>query len=111
MLWLGLHLPRLALEIVARADDRTPFAIVEGEGRNRRVLMANDAARRAGIDSGMSAAAAYALTHDLQVQTRDAAAERVLLERLAAWALQFTSMVSLVPPQALVLEVEGSCRL
>ncbi|MBI3898830.1 MAG: DNA polymerase Y family protein [Gammaproteobacteria bacterium] len=111
MLWLGLYLPRLALEIFARADDRAPFAIVDGEGRNRRVVMVNDAGRRAGIDNGMSVAAAHTLAHDLQLQTRDIVAERALLERLAAWALQFTSIVSLVPPQALVLEVEGSCRL
>jgi protein ImuB len=33
------------------------------------------------------------------------------LEALAAWACQFTPKVSLEPPQALVLEVEGSLRL
>jgi len=33
------------------------------------------------------------------------------LEALAAWACQFTSRVSLEPPQAVLLEVEGSLRL
>jgi protein ImuB len=33
------------------------------------------------------------------------------LEALAAWACQFTPKVSLEPPQALALEVEGSLRL
>ena len=33
------------------------------------------------------------------------------LEAIAAWACQFTPRVSLEPPQALLLEVEGSLRL
>src|SRR3989454_1567445 len=33
------------------------------------------------------------------------------LEALAAWACQFTPKVSLEPPQALLLEVQGSLRL
>src|SRR5207253_10666016 len=32
------------------------------------------------------------------------------LERLAAWACQFTPRVSLEPPQALLVEVQGSLR-
>src|ERR687895_620373 len=33
------------------------------------------------------------------------------LEAIGAWACQFTPKVSLEPPQALLLEVEGSLRL
>src|SRR6185503_1850601 len=33
------------------------------------------------------------------------------LEAIGAWACQFTAKVSLEPPQALLLEVEGSLRL
>jgi protein ImuB len=36
---------------------------------------------------------------------------RRTLETIAAWACQFTPKVSLEPPQALLLEVEGSLRL
>jgi protein ImuB len=45
------------------------------------------------------------------VLPRDAAAEGEALEAVAAWACQFTSKVSLEPPQGVLLEVEGSLRL
>ena len=56
----------------------------------------------------MKLGAAYALAESLHVHTRDKVAETQTLKRLAAWAGCFTSMVSLVPPQALVLEIGGS---
>ncbi len=73
--------------------------------------MVNAAASRLGVRSGMTVSAAHGLTAPLRVHGRDASAERATLDRLAAWAGQFTSMVSLMPPQALLLEVEGSRRL
>jgi protein ImuB len=42
---------------------------------------------------------------------RDEAAEAAALESLAAWAGQFTSFVSLVPPDGLLLEIGGSLAL
>ena len=42
---------------------------------------------------------------------RDVDAERTALERVAAWALQFTPVVSLAPPAEVVLEIAGSVKL
>ena len=56
----------------------------------------------------MKLGAAYALAESLHVHTRDKVAEIQTVKQLAAWAGRFTSMVSLVPPQALVLEIGGS---
>ncbi len=112
MLWLCLDLPFLSLEACTRASDASgPFAISEGQGRTQQVLIANEAAMRAGIRPGMPIAAAHALVSPLQVVERDQIAERAALERLAAWAGQFTSHVSLASPKALLLEVEGSLGL
>lgn len=112
MLWVALCFPRLALEALLRgrapsegADD--PWAVAE----NRSVLVCNAAAAAAGVRPGSALAAAWALAPRLRVLPRDAAAEAGALEAIAAWACQFTSRVSLEPPQAVLLEVEGSLRL
>ena len=73
--------------------------------------MTNAAASRLGVHPGMTVSAAHGLTASLRIQGRDSSAERATLDRLAAWAGQFTSLVSLMPPQTLLLEVEGSRRL
>jgi protein ImuB len=112
MLWVALYFPRLALEALLRgrapsegADD--PWAVVE----NRGVLACNAAAAAAGVQPGNALAAAWTLAPRLRVLPRNAAAEAAALEAIAAWACQFTSRVSLEPPQAVLLEVEGSLRL
>ena len=56
----------------------------------------------------MTLGAAYALSDSLHVYVRNTAAEDKTLKQLATWCGRFSSMVSLVPPQALVLEVGGS---
>lgn len=112
MLWLCLYLPDLALEIFTRGVPATdPLVVVYGNGRNRRVALCNAAARRRGIQPDMGLNAAHALAGSLQVCERDGESERAALDRLAAWAGQFTSVVSQMPPQVLLLEVAGSCRL
>ena len=109
---MALHFPRLALEALLRGRAPSegtdePWAVVE----NRCVLACNAAAAAAGVHAGSALAAAWALAPRLRVLPRNAAAETAALEAIAAWACQFTSRVSLEPPQAVLLEVEGSLRL
>jgi protein ImuB len=112
MLWLGIHLPALALELFSRASASPgPLVITTGHGRRQAVLACNARAARRGIHAGMSVSAAQALAQPLQVQPRNAQAERQALERLAGWAGQFTSLVSAEPPQALLLEIGASRKL
>ena len=108
-LWLALRLPRLALDIFAPALDAV--AVVEGEGSQRRLVACNAPALASGLHGGMGLNAAFALAPGLRVLERDPAREQANLERLAAWAGQFTSWVSLVAPDALLLELKGSLRL
>lgn len=111
MLWVALELPSLPLQIVERAGvSAEPLVIGEGPAQRPLVACANAAARAAGIRQGQAVAAARALAGELRVVDRDAAAERETLERLAAWAGQFTPMVSL-EAQGIVLEVGSSVRL
>lgn len=108
-LWLALRLPRLALDIFAPAQD--VVAVVEGEGSQRSLVACNAPALVSGLHAGMGLNAAFALAPGLRVLERDPAREQASLERLAGWAGQFTSWVSLVAPDALLLELHGSLRL
>jgi protein ImuB len=112
MLWLCVHLPDLPLAIFRRGGrGAEPMAVSHGQGREQRVLIANRAAESGGVRPGMRVSAAQALVRGLRVQVQDARAESCALEQLAAWCGQFTSFVSLAPPQALLLEVRGSLTL
>ena len=96
MLWVALELPALPLQIVERGGvSPTPLVISEGPAQRPLVACANRAAKAAGIREGQAVAAAKALAGELHVVARDEAGEREALERLAAWAGQFTPMVSL----------------
>lgn len=111
MRWLAVHLPDLPLEVFERAlATPLPLAVSEA-GRGERILLANPAARAAGVRPGLGIAAARALSRALRVLPRRPAAEREALERLAAWSLCFTPHVSLAMPQSLLLDVAASLRL
>lgn len=84
--------------------------IAQGPAQRPLVACANAAARAAGVREGQAVAAAKAIAGDLRSIDRDPEAERVALEHIAAWACQFTPMVSL-DGQGIVLEVESSLRL
>ncbi len=111
MLWACLHIPDFSLQLLQRAAAPVEPVIVSSGGNRPMVLSCDAQARSHGIAPGMKVSAAVALAPDLVERHRDAAGERHALERIAGWAGQFSSMVSLSPPDALLLEVEGSLRL
>lgn len=116
MLWIAIVLPALPLETCAAAPE-LPLAVCDA----RTVLLANRAARAAGVRAGLKRATALALCPTLAVRTRSAAQELEALKALAGWAGRFTPSVSLVLPDedsasdavpaGLLLEVQGSLRL
>lgn len=111
-LWLHLHLPQLALEVLTRGSDAARACVlVDGtSSRRARILLTNSRAAALGIRAGMPLAAAHAMA-ELTVIERQAHAERQALEQICQWAVQFTPVVSAVPPDGLVLEIRGSLRL
>jgi protein ImuB len=112
VLWLCVHLPDLPLAIFLRGHrESEPVVVSHGQGREQRVLIANRVAVSRGVRPGLRVSAAHALMPKLYVCVRDERAEHAALERLAAWAGQFTSLVSIALPQALLLEVQGSLTL
>ena len=110
-LWLHIHLPQFALEILTRGDpSERASVLVAGQGRNVQIISANRGASALGVRVGMSLGAAQILG-ELMVFTRDERLEKQALERLCAWAYQFTPVISPVPPDGLLLEIKGSLRL
>jgi protein ImuB len=120
MLWLGLFLPRLPIEVFLRGvdcgapdtrggaqrsarrtaphclpDHRLPADPLLAVCDHTRVLQASDSAQALGVRPGIKRATALALAPDLGLVERDATLERDALRQFACWALQFTPSVSL----------------
>lgn len=111
-LWLAVYLPRFPLEVLGTERAATlPVAVISGTGAGTVVVACGARAESAGVHVSMSASAACVLVPNLNLAPRDEAAEAAALEGLAAWAGQFTSFVSLVPPHGLLLEIGASLAL
>ena len=112
MLWIALYLPELSLQIAARGmrEDRA-IVIKDGPANRPVVFAANELAKSLGIQVGVPVAAAEAFASNLLVVARNKDNETHALERLAAWALQFTPTVTLEPHQGIMLEAAPSLRL
>lgn len=117
MLWSCLHFADFSLQLLTRtlppAEDgaRSAPIVVTTGGNQPRIISCDTAARAHGIAPGMTVSAAVALASDLIECPRDLACEQRALAGVAAWASQFSSMISLAPPDALLLELQGSLRL
>jgi protein ImuB len=112
-LWACLLFPSLPLDVFTRAqssDVQRPFVVGSG-GRYPRVVAASRAARDAGIRDGQLVAGALALAPDLALRDRDVDAESRALAQLATFALTFTPMACLTPPNGIVAEIGTSLRL
>ena len=115
MLWLALHFRHLPLEVFTRGvrPDVQPIVIASGAETDATVVAANRPAQTRGVSAGMSVSAACALASGLHTIARNAAKEHATLARIAAWALQFTSFVSIDESgdaSAVLLEIEGSLK-
>ena len=122
MLWLGLFLPRLPIEVFLRGATQDPWSgstATERLAHRRdppppsgrrlpgglrlavcdrlRVLQASESAQALGVQHGMKRATALALAPELRIVERAPALERDALHQIACWALQFTPCVSLQP--------------
>ncbi len=111
-LWLAAHFPRLPLDALVLGTGRARATVVTAASDPRRAVIAcNERAARQGIAPGMGLNAALALVPGLRALEQRPTAETALLDRLGRWALQFTPVVSLEPPGAVLAEVRGSLDL
>jgi protein ImuB len=109
-LWIAVDLPALALECLPGEHFAEPAVVVEA-GKRREVVACNERAHEAGVGLGMPLGTAMALVARLTVLERDPRLEQASLERLAAWAVALTPLVSIAPPESVLLEVSGSLNL
>src|SRR5215475_8804891 len=100
MLWACLHFSDLPLRAVFEGDQQRPC-----------IVLANAQAQRSGVQAGQPLAAARAICTSLQARPRDIAAEKRLLQSLAAWAYAYSSQISIAEPDALLIEIGASLQL
>ena len=112
MLWIALYLPELSLQIAERgADIQRALVVSTGPDTRPTVFIANALAHEAGIQHGMTIAAARALANNLHIVPRHGECEHQAVHNFAAWACQFTPSVSLKGDEGLLLEVSSTLTL
>jgi protein ImuB len=120
MLWLCIALPQLPLEALRCEESVQPLVVTACEGSTRWVICGNSAAERSGLKAAMNYTVALAINPQVTALDRKPRVEHAALERLAAWAYQFSSTVILgeIPEElrlaktsALWLEIGASLKL
>ena len=110
--FLVLHLPLLATDRIRHRHPElrdVPLATWATVG-NRRQLVAVDAPSTL-LQEGQALADAQAMHPELVLRPADTAADLAFLERLALWAVRFTPLAAIDPPDGLVLDVTGCTDL
>lgn len=111
MLWLALHFPQLPLEAFTASSYIAGGQTAQIVLAQNRVHLANAAAISAGIVPGCSLATAHSIEPSLEHFRRDPNREATELQKLAESLYCFSSLVSLAPPDSIVLEIHGSLKL
>lgn len=116
-LWLHLYFPCFPLEVVSRVlpvtpvSEVSPIVVIEGKGARAKVIAVAEPALDLGLAPGMSLGRAWGLAPGLTVHQRDLAAETRVLDDIASWAMQFSSLVAVCPPMGVSFEIRGSLSL
>jgi protein ImuB len=111
MLWLGMHFPALPLDVFTLreglSDDRVPRVVVDG----RRIVLRDAAAEAAAIVTGSTLATAQSIAPQVRHYRRDRRAEFRRLRYLGEVMYRFSSHISAIDPDGLVVEIGASLRL
>jgi len=118
LLWASLYLPDLLLDTLEKdnhsndqCNDSNAIAITERVNNRQQVRSCDNKAQQAGIHHGMALSSAYALLPALSVVEYNEEHEARLLQQVGEWAMQFSSVVCLHPPNHILIEIAGSKRL
>ncbi|MCH7790840.1 MAG: DNA polymerase Y family protein [Planctomycetes bacterium] len=118
---LCVYLPMWSIDLVRRRmvaasrgrRDRRALVLVETDGHGQRVARCCARARKAGVTTGMTLAHARALMPIDGVRLEPFEPERddAALRSLARWAMRFSPVVAVDPPDGLLLDITGCDRL
>ncbi len=123
MLWAALYFPELSLDMISHNDgcsnknqvtDPLPAVatcVVIQQGAQRLLMSCNRAARNLGLRSGLPLKSAYAVCPDLLTIEYDVDQQQQYIEQLSLWALQYSSWVTPVMPNTIMIEIEASLSL
>jgi protein ImuB len=107
-LWIGLHLPRLPLEVFAPSWSTDSGSVVlDGE----RVLVASGLARAGGVQVGMRRGGVLMLQPEAQLHERSPLLEADARTAVAMALLQYTPQVAEAEESTLLMDVGASLRL
>ncbi|CAD6874048.1 Y-family DNA polymerase [Methylomonas fluvii] len=109
-LWLCAYFPDLTLTALHLDLGQAVASAMPYKGQTR-LHTVSAPARQAGVESGMTPAAALALCPGVSIHNRDPFAERQVLQQLAEIALDFSPWVSLDQPDCLLLEIRSCLTL
>ncbi|MBK3780110.1 DNA polymerase Y family protein [Paraburkholderia aspalathi] len=108
--FVAIHLPRLSLEVFRpRWSPKTEHGCVVLE--REKVLIADSAARGAGVAVGMRRGGVITLAQDALVYDRDPAREHALLLEVAYAVMRFSPMVALCEEDTVLIDITASIRL
>lgn len=108
--FVAIHLPRLSLEVFRpRWSPRTEHGCVVLE--REKVIIADAAARGAGVAVGMRRGGVTTLAQDALVYDRDLAREHALLREVAFALMRFSPMVAACAEDTVVIDITASIRL
>jgi protein ImuB len=110
-LWLCLYFPEISLNIFSEQDHTKPQLVINEEGKGLFVHSVNNIARQFGITENMQLNAAYALCPELKLFRRNEEKELTHILSIANWAQTFSSQVSVISVEKVLLEVKGSLKL
>ncbi|KAF1029419.1 MAG: Protein ImuB [Burkholderia plantarii] len=105
---LGIHLPRLPLDVHARSCADEAGSVVLEQGA---VLLADATARSYGVRAGMKRGGVLTLAPDTRLLERDRAREADALRAVALALLRFSPSVALDEEATLIVDVGASLRL
>ena len=110
-LWIGVHLPHLALESFlprwSTPRNEAGFVVLEKD----RVVALDRAAHSAGIVPGMRRGGVLTLVPDAVIRERDLTREAELVRGVAFSLLQFTPHVVLAEESVVLADISASLRL
>jgi protein ImuB len=110
-LWLAVHFPWIAGEVLLPGGTRQPAVVCEETRRGWLVYRASPEARRQGVAQGMTISAASVICPGLLVRQRRPRHERRRLAEMGDRMLRFSPVVSVQAPETVLLEIRGSLGL